>query len=315
VIASCKMRAVGIALSFIGSSSDSIGTLLQKKAQEEATKAAEEEEREEGELDYVKTCTWRTGFGLFVFGSILAFVAIGIVGPSVIVVVSAFALVVNLVFSPKILGEARRWSDWVAVFFIVVGICLAITATETNRKREVVTISEMAVRVSSRKAQAVWVTLAISLIGLTAACRLPKGQLKPKGSLHHMIFVARPAISGTTTIMLAAPTSALIQDPVNGPAWMWALPVAMICSTVLDVHFVNKSLKYNDALFHAPVCFVLWQIFSLLCGAVMYEETNGFGTLQWAMAGAGIGSTLIGVAVSTLRPFPGAPGYTRLEFL
>ena len=55
---------------------------------------------------------------------------------------------------------------------------------------------------------------------------------------------------------------------------MWVLPVAMICCTVLDVHFVNKSLKFNDALLHAPVCFVLWQIFSLVCGAVMYEETR-----------------------------------------
>ena len=234
------MRALGIALSFMGSSCDSVGTLLQKKAQAESTQAAVDEEREEGELDYVKTCTWRTGFGLFTFGSIMAFVAIGIVGPSVIVVVSAFALVVNLVLSPRILGEARRWSDWVAVFFIVVGICLAITATETNNDREVVTVGEVAERVSSRKAQAIWVTLVVSLVGLTAACRLPKGQSTPVGTLHHMIFVARPAVSGTTTIMLAAPTSALIQDPVNGPAWMWALPVAMICSTVMDIHFVNK---------------------------------------------------------------------------
>ena len=87
---------------------------------------------------------------------------------------------------------------------------------------------------------------------------------------------------------------------------MWLLPIGMIFSTVLDVHFVNKSLKYNDALLHAPVCFVLWQIFSLVCGAVMYEETQGFQDFQWAMAGAGVACTLIGVIVSTTRPFPGS---------
>jgi len=54
---------------------------------------------------------------------------------------------------------------------------------------------------------------------------------------------------------------------------------------------------------------------SLACGAIMYEETEGFEDLQWGMGGAGVGSTLIGVVVSTMRPFPGAPGYTRLEFL
>ena len=105
------------------------------------------------------------------------------------------------------------------------------------------------------------------------------------------------------------------QDPTESPGWMWVLPVAMICSTVLDVHFVNKSLKYNDALLHAPVCFVLWQIFSLVCGAIMYEETKGFQTLQWALAGSGIGSTLIGVFISATRPFPGSHRYMRVSHL
>ena len=246
------MRIAGIVLAFVGSSCDSVGTLLQKKAQAEATQVAEEEDREEGELDYVHTTTWRMGFGLFTTGSILAFVAIGMVGPSVIVVVSAFALVVNLMLSPRLLGEGRRWSDFVAVFFIVVGICLAITATETNEDQGEVTAEEMGKQVSSQNAQVVWVTLVVLLAGLTAACRLPKGQTTPKGTLHHMVFVMRPAVSGTTTIMLAAPTSALLLDPVNGPGWMWVLPVAMICSMILDIHFVNKFVNCNLLL--VPMC-------------------------------------------------------------
>ena len=108
------MRVAGIVLAFIGSSCDSLGTLLQKRAQSLATSLAIEDEREEGELDYVKTCTWKTGFALYTLGSILAFVAIGMVGPSVIVGVSAFTLVVNLILSAKILGEVRLWSDWVS---------------------------------------------------------------------------------------------------------------------------------------------------------------------------------------------------------
>lgn len=115
------------------------------------------------------------GFALYTLGSILAFIAIGMVGPSVIVVVSAFTLVVNLVLSPRILQETRLWSDWVgdciidgycafyltfdfqpltkvAVFFIVVGICLAITATETNEDNAPVSVKSMALQVSSTKA-------------------------------------------------------------------------------------------------------------------------------------------------------------------
>ena len=109
------MRVAGIVLAFVGSSCDSLGTLLQKRAQSLATQEALAQHRDEGELDYVKTCTWKTGFALYTLGSILAFVAIGMVGPSVIVVVSAFTLVVNLVLSPRILQEVRLWSDWVSL--------------------------------------------------------------------------------------------------------------------------------------------------------------------------------------------------------
>ena len=50
------MRIAGIILAFVGSSSDSLGTLLQKRAQSQATQEALFQHREEGELDYVGTC-------------------------------------------------------------------------------------------------------------------------------------------------------------------------------------------------------------------------------------------------------------------
>lgn len=125
------------------------------------------------------------GFALYTLGSILAFIAIGMVGPSVIVVVSAFTLVVNLVLSPRILQETRLWSDWVgdciidgycvfylifhfqlftkvAVFFIVVGICLAITATETNKDNAPVSVKSMALQVSSTKAMVTFLLVSVS---------------------------------------------------------------------------------------------------------------------------------------------------------
>jgi len=237
------------------------------------------------------------------------------VGPGVIVVVAAFTLVVNLLLSPRMLGEMREWADWVAVFFVVSGICLAITAVETNPGKMQPNVAEIEVMVSSEKALAVWLSLLLAIMGLTWACQFPSDQSGPQGTIGHVVFVARPAMSGSMSIMLAAPTSALIMDPGGASGWMWCLPVAMILSTILDVHFVNKSLKYNEALFHAPVCFVLWQITSLVCGAVIYEETKGFEDLQWALAGSGVGATLIGVGVASTRPFPGSPRYRRLQFL
>tara|TARA_B100000035_G_scaffold17200_1_gene13801 strand:- start:887 stop:1183 length:297 start_codon:yes stop_codon:yes gene_type:complete len=98
----------------------------------------------------------------------------------------------------------------VAVFFIVSGICLAITATETNTRAKIVSVEEMAELVSSSKALAMWSCLIVGICGTTLACRIPKGHTVPQGTPQHMAYVIRPAISGTTSIMLAAPTSALL---------------------------------------------------------------------------------------------------------
>jgi len=309
------MRIVGMVLAFLGATCDSLGTLLQKKAQAQATKAAEDEGRDEGELDYVGTMTWRVGFGLYTLGSVLAFVAIGMVGPNLIVVVAAFALVVNMLMSPRILEESREWSDWVAVVLIITGIALAIAALETSDGDGTVSVGTMAHMVTTTKAASVWSSLVAMIMLLTWACQIPKGRAKPLDQTHHVFFVARPAVSGTLTLMLAAPTSALIQNPPNAPGWMWVFPFLMITSTLVDVHFVNKSLKHNDALFHAPVCFCLWQVTSLVCGAVMYEETAGFQKLQWILGAIGVFLTLVGVTVSSLRPFPGSPGYKLVQRL
>ena len=66
-------------------------------------------------------------------------------------------------------------------------------------------------------------------------------------------------------------------------------------------------------MFHAPVCFVLWQLGTLACGAIMYDETQGFGPQQWVLGGVGTACVTLGVAVSATRPFPNSPGYMILE--
>ena len=72
---------------------------------------------------------------------------------------------------------------------------------------------------------------------------------------------------------------------------------------------------WTDIVLRAQVSFVLWQLGTLVCGAVMYDETEGFAKLQWILGGIGTASVTLGVAISATRPFPGSPGYMKLENL
>lgn len=155
------------------------GLVLQKKAQNDTTKttvdvweeeiSGEEEEDAEGDdvqnlelpslppdLSYLKSATWRFGFFLFVCGSILCFVALGSIGPSLLVIISSFALVINLVASPWLLEEMRRTQDLVAVFLIISGIAMAISATELSKDQPELSPEELAKQISSPQAAIVW---------------------------------------------------------------------------------------------------------------------------------------------------------------
>ena len=103
------MRAAGIAQAFVGVTLQSLGLVLQKKAQNEGTElksthqvsSTDPEENEsddddedsldlpklnlgEDDIEYLKSNTWRFGFGLFLCGSVLCFVSLGWIGPSLV---------------------------------------------------------------------------------------------------------------------------------------------------------------------------------------------------------------------------------------
>ena len=62
-------------------------------------------------------------------------------------------------------------------------------------------------------------------------------------------------------------------------------------------------------MFHGPVTFCVWQIGTLVCGSLVYNETENFGKTQWALGATGCACVAIGVGLSATRPFPNSPGY------
>lgn len=279
------MKALGFALSFFGTSTQSAGLILQKKAQNEGlredkknksasiVKIWDEPETDDDEednvkdldlpkvevqnsTDYLKSRLWRLGFALHTAGSIMSFFSISIIGPGMFIIISTFGLLINLVLSPFLLQETSYKSDWIAVFFIASGISLCIVAIETS-KREDLEVQSSAQLISRPIAAVVWGSLAGLVVGLTYACRLKSGSVEPETSAQRFAFIARAAVSATLQVLLSTPSSLLLTDPVNAPEFLWAVLAAMICNVVLDIHFQNRSLRFNDILTHGPIVFVM----------------------------------------------------------
>lgn len=330
------MKVVGFALSFLGSSVQSLGLVLQKKAQNKELSndqsrlgshtALHNEEDDEVEEDnngggesstvsYLKSKLWICGFTLHTIGSILSFVSIGLIGPALFVVISTFGLVSNLIFSSKILHESSYPKDYAAIAVIAVGISLCIVAKETAGHREPLTVDDVHFYITRPIATIIWGCLAGLLGGLTYACRLKKNTVQPHNTFQRTAFIIRSAISATLQVLLSTPTSVLVQNVRGAAAVLWVVAVAMICNIFLDVHFQNRSLKFNDLLTHGPIAFVVWQVTSLLTSATIYDETKGFERMQWILSGSGVFCTIFGVGITATRPQPGSEGYMVIAYL
>ena len=332
------MKTTGFLLSFVGSSVQSLGLVLQKKAQNSALLSdqkrvrvkiqkfeehndsdSEDDEHDGGSegstVDYVKSKLWILGFSLHTCGSILSFVSIGIIGPALFVVISTFSLVSNLFFSAKLLNETSYCRDYTAILIIACGITLCIAAKETAKSQTELTVSSAEYYIMRPASSIVWGCLVGLLGGLTYACRLKRGTVEPQNFSQRLAFIVRSAISATLQVLLSTPTSVLVQDVVAAPPLLWVVAAAMIVNIFIDVHFQNRSLKFNDLLTHGPIAFVVWQIASLITSSAIYEETKGFGKLQWIFSAAGMSCTILGVLTTASRPQPGSQDYHMINYL
>lgn len=260
------MNPLGIVLAFAGSFMQGVGNLLQKKAQAKDLSATDghflvrtafvtgmESESEDGDDDedsgddlaYVKSPLWRLGFAIFLSGSILGFFAVGLIGPSLLVVISSSSLLTNVLLSPIVLKESRRVLDWVSVFLIILGISLAITAMEMGDKQRL-TVQETVDCIRSKRAASTWTTLSLFYIGTMLLCRLKKK--KPENKYVRATFAVRAGVSGVVGVMLATPTSLLLQNPTAEHPILFVLAACLILQVVLDVHIQNRSLKFNGGM-------------------------------------------------------------------
>ncbi|XRB03129.1 magnesium transporter [Pycnococcus provasolii] len=88
----------------------------------------------------------------------------------------------------------------------------------------------------------------------------------------------------------------------------------------MQIHAINVSLGHNDALYHIPSFFVLWNLLSIMSSAVVYEEIKlgsrdgesfyFFGmsltspdplASAWALFVLGVGSLFLGVYLVASR--------------
>ena len=85
--------------------------------------------------------------------------------------------------------------------------------------------------------------------------------------------------------------------------WTYIFLLAFIGTMTLQVHYINISLRYFDALYCVPVYQCIYTLFSTLAGLIYFEEYKDFELLNWIVFPIGVTLTIFGAYVESLRDF------------
>eukprot|EP00035_Acanthoeca_spectabilis_P021354 m.437772 g.437772 ORF g.437772 m.437772 type:complete len:392 (+) comp18152_c0_seq1:89-1264(+) len=329
----------GLVLALVGSTGESLGLTLQKLSHDRELAKATEEDR--APIFYLKQKMWWLGIFVFAVGNILDFIAFGLTGASVVIVVGCWALVVNLYTAPKILHEKRSIIDLIAGGMIIAGISLAVGALlSTGREDPDWTAEELVDRFIDPLVLvllAVVIVLAIvSYINTRMYAR--KYPHLHMALTHHDAHKSEPgaegteetktdnpdapdiemisasiryqhvllsACVGTLTVVTAKATSEILVQTASGDnqfkGFAFVIVAIFLFSLPAQLHFINVSLMINDALFHIPVFYVFWQVGVTVVGGVLYKEFVGFEAWHWVLYIVGICILFAGIKVASKR--------------
>lgn len=121
--------------------------------------------------------------------------------------------------------------------------------------------------------------------------------------LQHVLLASLVA---TVTVTFAKASSELLKDLANGDSSSFQgvavlVPLVLLISLPAQLHFINTSLMFNDALFHLPVFYVFFVVGGTIGGGVMYDEFQDYRWWRWLLLVLGIIIIFAGVVLAAER--------------
>jgi hypothetical protein len=217
----------------------------------------------------------------------------------------AWTLVVNGCTAPKLLGESFSFWDGASAVVISLGIACCLFSSERNSE---ITLDALMDRFSEPAVTCYIALVLLAIIVLRTALIWRHTQWR-------RAWPAVGALVGAITLATANATSGLVSNSIKYgqnqfKSWKAAILLTMfVLSMPLQVHYINVSLSLNDALFHIPVYFVIWNLLSIVTGALVYNEFGDFEERSWFLFPSGVTLLFIGVVMAAKREST-AKGYS-----
>ena len=356
-------------MALVGSSLEAAGLNGMKHAH-----TAERRRTPESRRPVLRRPLWWAGFGVFLAGNAMDFVALGLAGQSIVALCGSTSMLTNAAVA-RWLGEVFTRKDAYGTLLIIVGVAVTVAfSRRTVREYDLDQIlarysqpgpasfiggvcaaafvllvfiwanrtldplgheagggegKEMVLAGGGRKAAGGGEAATPANAGPEAGAAVGAGdraagglemgglqalpnssvsladlstmlQRSPLERAYHLAHPAVGALIAAIAINIGKAVSELLVTTVQGDNQLdkplsYVLIAAFVCCLVSQLHFIDRSLRINDALLHVPVFYVLWNLLAMVGGGVVFEEFAGFRASDYALFSLGSGILFLGV--------------------
>ncbi|OQS02693.1 hypothetical protein THRCLA_04950 [Thraustotheca clavata] len=300
---------IGIGICLIGSTISNLGLNMQKYSFLMQAHLPDNERK-----PYNTQWRWWLGFFGVGVGSIADFAALTFAAQSIIMPVGAFTLVCNIFFAHFWLKEKLTRNDlWGTVWICVGAVMVTVFGAHENTRY---TLNEL-LHLYYRWDMLVYACfIAGVLFFLYSLLKNAERVLKKQGAhsseyksvlkTHPLSYAGLAGVFGAQSVMFAKSTGELIKQSAAGDnqfdkGLTYVILFCMITTISLQTHLLSLGLKYFDALYIVPVFQCFFITFSVLGGAVYFEEFKDYNVTQYICFPLGVFITIYGVWVLSSR--------------
>ena len=286
-----------------------------------------DEKPEAERTTYTKMWRWWVGLFFVIFGSLGDFTSLSFAPQSVVMPVGSMTLVANLFFASMWLGETLTKKDVIGTFMIIIGASLVAVAygalgSPNNKEYSLDELIQLYLRVSILIYFLLVGALMLALYTLMKKCEFILGQegdhqqdpeYQKLVRWHPFSYSALSGVFGANSVLFAKSTTELIRLTAEGENQFgypltYVIIGAMFTCIISQTHFLAHGLQFFDALYIIPVFQCFFITFSILGGAVYFNELASFTVVQWVVFLGAVGITLFGVILLSARDMSGTPG-------
>jgi hypothetical protein len=275
----------------------------------------------------VYMCRWRwaAGFAVFLAGNVLDFLALGLVAQSVAAPLGAVAIVTNVGFATRFLGEAFSRRDALGTALVVLGAVLCVVFG--SHEDRPVALRDLGPMIRSNTALWIYWAACAAVVALLAAavpvvaCAVRGGDSGRAGRggagagafarrharLQPMLHTSIGGVVGAQTIIGAKILSELLEGLARtgkspfGDGYFYLVIALTGLSGVTQIHQFQVALRQADALVVVPAFFVVWTLLSVTGGGIFFREFDNFSAARAFGFVAGVAVTTAGVVILASR--------------